>query len=85
MIYAIHEMHCTVCGRKYPWRTNYGFSKTRTCSVMCHREFDWRDVLSIMGKEYYPRTPDAEELKTDIEMGYRDQRGNYTSKGMGAK
>jgi hypothetical protein len=29
----------------------------RFCSMECLREGSWRETLSIMGKEYYPRDP----------------------------
>lgn len=54
-MYSKHEMFCTICGQKYLWNANFPFSNSRTCSWDCHREWAWRDVLSIMGKPYEPR------------------------------
>ena len=54
-IYSKHKMFCTVCGKQYDWDCNYGFSKNRTCGMDCHREFEWRHILSVLGKDYYLR------------------------------
>lgn len=61
MTYTVQKMHCTICGRQYPWTCNYGFSKSRTCSRECSEEFNWRETLSIMGKEYYSHPTESDQ------------------------
>jgi hypothetical protein len=73
-------MFCTVCGGKYLWSANHSWSTSRACGIHCHREFMWRETLSIMHREYYHRKVTDEEIANDIEMGYRDKDGNPISK-----
>jgi hypothetical protein len=57
------QLFCTVCGCRYQWSPNHGFSKSRACCRECHEEFQRRETLAIMGKAYYPRPSEAEEKK----------------------
>ena len=58
-------MFCTVCGRKYDWHCGYSWRNSRACSRECHEEWNWRDVLSIMGKPYTPQLSDKSPLSSD--------------------
>ena len=40
---------------EYAWTVNHGFSKSRTCGKECHDEWTWKEILSMLGKEYYPQ------------------------------
>lgn len=51
--FSTQKMYCTICGSQYAWACNHGFTNSRTCSVDCHREFEWRETLSMMGRSYY--------------------------------
>ncbi len=60
-IYSVQKMYCTVCGGQYAWTVNHGYPKSRTCCKECNEEFNWRETLSIMGKEYYPMSSKVEK------------------------
>jgi hypothetical protein len=64
--YSIIEMHCSVCGRKYPWTVNFGYSKSRTCGRECNEEFNWREYLSTMGLEYYEKPKTGDECPATL-------------------
>ena len=49
-----------MCGRPQETTLTMGANcvgSGRFCSMECLREGKWRETLSIMGKEYYPRDP----------------------------
>lgn len=60
MIFSPQKWFCNCCGTEMftaPCNAliaGHGRSY-RVCSVECSREMQWRDTLSIMGKEYYPK------------------------------
>lgn len=54
-IYSTQKMYCTICGSEYAWTCNHGWERSRACSRECHKEWDWREALSLLGKSYYPR------------------------------
>ncbi len=35
------------------WVRGYGRTQ-KCCSQECYEEFEWRNILSIFGKDYYP-------------------------------
>lgn len=55
-LYSEQDLICCICGVKYKAtvnRTWHGFDQA-TCGSKCFYEKQWRETLSIMGKEYYP-------------------------------
>ena len=69
MLYSNQKWFCTNCGKEQNSPMSVGRyngsqcvgHEWKCCSVECHREIEWKRVLSIMGKEYYPK-PDEEML-----------------------
>lgn len=55
-IYSEQTCFCNCCGKKMevPLPTVYG-ARWKVCGEECHREIEWRETLSIMGKPYRPR------------------------------
>ena len=65
MIFSKQKWFCTCCGKEQFTGMCGGTlgcigPEWKCCSIECHREMEWRRVLSIMGKEYYP-DPKKEE------------------------
>lgn len=58
MLYSKQKFFCMACGVELQIEIGklYG---GKTCGRACFREFQWRETLSIMGKEYKP-DPDPE-------------------------
>ena len=64
MIYSKQKIFCNCCGREmFTELPNVFGIKFRVCSKSCIREMQWRDTLSVMGKEYYP---DPNPFKEDL-------------------
>lgn len=57
VIYSNQTWFCNACGREHfsPLPRAYGGRAFKVCDKLCHDEIEWRDVLSIQGKEYYPK------------------------------
>jgi len=54
-LYSPQVAYCNACG----WRMNKPLPDVmgrtwRCCSLECVREMQWRETLSIMGKQYEP-------------------------------
>lgn len=43
---------CSVCGKSGEYKFSY--NRAVWCSPDCMKEHEWRTVLSIRGKDYYP-------------------------------
>ena len=54
-LFSKPELYCCICrtGPHTPVVTT-GMWKAGVCSMRCYYEKDWREVLSIQGKAYYP-------------------------------
>jgi len=48
------KVFCQACGREF--LTRFKGYDGRVCSRECGEELEWRRTLSILGREYYPRT-----------------------------
>lgn len=54
MRYSEQQIFCNACGKE-EHRVLPGIGRTyKVCSMRCLQEMQWRDTLSLMGKEYYP-------------------------------
>lgn len=55
-LFSKQKVFCNACGKELFIETPKMLgSKFRVCSSICFSEMAWRDTLSILGKEYYPR------------------------------
>ncbi len=45
-------IHCPICKSQFDYMRGYG-RDCRCCGKECHDEFNWRETLAILGKEYY--------------------------------
>ncbi len=45
---------CRTCGKEM--LTDFKLYDGAVCDRNCHEELEWRKVLCMMGKEYYPDT-----------------------------
>jgi hypothetical protein len=51
--------YCTNCGKSVEAKIEYSHGLLAvTCSKQCYKELYWKNVLCIMGKEYYPQPQD---------------------------
>lgn len=56
MIFSSMKWFCTCCGKEMLTPCTQAMGREwKTCSIDCVREIQWRETLSIMGKEYQPR------------------------------
>ncbi len=53
-IYSKQITYCMACGKEM--RTDFTLWKGQVCDKECFEEIEWRKILSMLGKEYYPRT-----------------------------
>lgn len=60
MLFSKQEVYCQGCGKKF--ETTFSMYGGKACGYPCFKEIEWKKVLSIMGKEYYP-DPQIEEHK----------------------
>lgn len=69
MMFSKQRWFCNACGKEQ----NSVISANRwlgamLCGTECIEEFKWRQTISIMGKEYYPRlTPSVGVVKSGNE------------------
>lgn len=53
--YSEQEQFCRACGTKFHAQLVSGYASRGCCSKDCFEEYNWRETLSIMGKDYYPQ------------------------------
>lgn len=54
-LFSEQKLSCCICRTRYSTTANSGSKwKEGVCSMRCYYEKQWRETLSIMGKEYYP-------------------------------
>ena len=59
VLFSPQKWFCNCCGKEMntpPCHSMRAAYKYRVCGLECYEEMCWKDTLSIMGKEYYPRT-----------------------------
>ncbi len=58
-LYSNQKVFCNICGKEIEGKLCGSSSilgkNCKVCSVECLEEYKWRDVLSLLGKEYRPR------------------------------
>ena len=68
MMYSKQKIFCKCCGKEmiieYSKMLGGKFLGYTVCSVDCVTEIRWRDVLSNLGKEYYPNPRTNEQTKS---------------------
>lgn len=62
-LYSKQKIFCNSCGKEMfeELPRVYG-NHFKVCDRKCAREMDWRETLSILGKEYYPDPKPYEEI-----------------------
>lgn len=58
------KLFCCICGKEFECSVGssvHGYFKQACCTRECLDEKQWRETLSIMGKEYYPDPRTKEE------------------------
>lgn len=53
-VFSKQKVYCRACGVEM-FADLAGPCNSITCSSDCRDELQWRETLSMMGKEYYPR------------------------------
>ena len=56
-LFSKQIFYCRACGKEMLVSVQAPY-KYQVCDEVCWEEFDWRETLSILGKEYYPRNKD---------------------------
>lgn len=60
--FSKQKVFCQACGKEF--ETDFLTFKGMVCGLSCFKELEWRKVLSILRKEYYP-DPQAGTYKED--------------------
>ena len=56
MLFSKQVVYCNACGKEmFIAISGSGTFGGRFCSTECNNEFKWKETLSTMGKEYYPK------------------------------
>jgi len=53
-MFTKQKVFCNNCGKEF--EANFQSYKGIVCSKECFEDLDWKKTLSILGKEYYPRS-----------------------------
>jgi hypothetical protein len=62
-MYSKQVIYCNACGKRMVTEIPKVFGREfKCCSSECIQEMQWRETLSIMGKEYYPKKEHKELL-----------------------
>lgn len=63
-LFSKQKWFCNICGKEqFSVLPSNKYVGAMTCSTECVREFRWRETLSILGKEYYPKPPENSQGK----------------------
>ncbi len=63
VMFSSQVIYCNSCGKRFEAVFSRLIGRNfKVCSLDCHREIEWRDVLSTMGQPY---TPDPAKGKED--------------------
>ena len=64
MKWTPQKWYCNNCGKEMFSSPAHGHGREfRTCSRDCYEEIQWKQILSMMGKEYYKKPLE----KTDVQ------------------
>lgn len=58
-LFSEQIFYCRACGKAMLITVQAPYSY-QVCDAKCWKEFEWRRVLSIMGKKYYPQPQDSD-------------------------
>ena len=53
MLFSYMKVYCPICKSEMDGMRHYG-RDSHCCGKDCHEEWEWRNTLAILGKEYYP-------------------------------
>ena len=53
-MFSKQKVFCNGCGKEF--ETTFGSYGGHVCSRKCYDDMEWKRTLSILGKEYYPKT-----------------------------
>jgi hypothetical protein len=63
--YSSQKVFCNACGKEIEGELCGSSSvlgkNCKVCSVECLEEYKWREILSLLGKKYRPRVPEAKK------------------------
>lgn len=64
-------VHCMVCGKEH--KTIFLMFQGQVCSWKCWDELKWREILSNLGKDYYPMPEGAQlnKAKYDTDLNLK--------------
>lgn len=54
MMFSKQKFYCQSCGKEMFVAINAAYG-AKYCNQECCDEYHWKETLSIMGKEYYPK------------------------------
>lgn len=57
-LFSKQIFYCRACGAEMLISVQAPY-RYQVCNDQCWKEFEWRETLSILGKEYYPRNKDV--------------------------
>jgi hypothetical protein len=61
-LYSKQIIYCNNCGAQMNVAIPQAIGTTfKVCSMECLREYKWKETLSIMNQEYYPRVIKEDE------------------------
>lgn len=53
-MFSYMKVYCPICRNEMDGMKGYGRNAS-CCGKICYEEWEWREVLAILGKEYYPK------------------------------
>lgn len=59
--YSEQLVHCNHCGKSF--MTDFNRFDGRVCSPICHKQVEWKRVLSMMGSDPKPLPAEAEQIE----------------------
>ena len=61
-LFSKQVIYCNACGKRFEEIFGRLIGRSfKVCSLDCHREIEWRDVLSTMGQPYQERKDDKDK------------------------
>lgn len=63
-MFSLQKGFCRICGKEIEWSVGCWppYTKKAVCGKECNKELNWRETLSIMGKEYYPDPTEVKDV-----------------------
>ena len=63
-VFSYMKCFCTICKTEINGMEGYG--EARCCGKECHKEWQWRRSLAILGKPYTPRKGSRYDPEKDV-------------------